>query len=393
MKHYNFDKILERRGSGDIKYDDLEARFGRSDLYPLWVADMDFEVAPEILKAIEERIKKGEFGYAKVNDSYWDTVMSWIKSHFGVNVSRDEISFIPGIVRGIAYAINYFTEKGDRILIQPPVYHPFRLVAEGNDRQVITNPLILNNDGSYSMDLDGLEKVVSEKRPKIMILCNPHNPGGLRWKLDTLREVASIAAKHNMIVISDEIHADLILSGEPHHCYFQAGSDAEQTGIVFGAPSKTFNIPGLVSSWSVIKNPELREGFYKWMSVNEFNDAPFTAVIPTEAAYTHGEQWRIELIKYLNENIDFVEEFFKKYIPKIRVLRPEASFLVWLDCRKMDMSQEELVDFFINRAHLALNDGSMFGKEGTGFMRMNIATSRDYLKEALESLKRAYDQL
>lgn len=393
MESYNFDKIVNRRGSGDIKYDELEARFGRPDLYPLWVADMDYEVAPEIRQAIEKRINGGVFAYARVSESYWDAVISWIKSHFGVEVTREELSFIPGIVRGIAYVVNYFTEKDDKILIQPPVYHPFRNVAESNDRKVVTNPLILNGDCSYSMDFDGLEKVVSEERPKLMILCNPHNPGGIRWSIEDMKKVAAIAAKYGMIVVSDEIHADLILNGEPHHCFFNAGKDAEKVGIVFGAPSKTFNIPGLVSSWSIIKNKELRDGFYNWLSVNEFNDAPFTATVATEAAYKYGEGWRKRLIAYLNGNIDFVEDYFKQNLPKIKVLRPQASFLVWLDCRDMKMTQPELVDFFINKAHLALNDGSMFGKEGTGFMRLNVATSRAYLREALESLKKAYDQL
>lgn len=390
---YNFDKIVARKGSGDIKYDDLKARFGREDLYPLWVADMDFAVAPEIMQAIQQRVNSGVFAYAKTDDSYWNSVINWIDSHFGVKVSRDELSFIPGIVRGIAYAINYFTQKGDKVLIQPPVYHPFQLVAEGNGREVVRNSLIHNPDGSYSMDFEGLEDVVSVQRPKLMILCNPHNPGGIRWSLDDLRKVAEIADRYGMIVISDEIHADLILNGEPHNCFFNAGDTARKVGIVFGAPSKTFNIPGLVSSWAMIMNSDLRQGFYSWMSVNEFSDPTFFATVATEAAYNFGEQWRTELIKYLNGNIDFVIEFFRRNMPRIRVLRPQASFLVWLDCCDLGMTQAALVDFFINKAHLALNDGSMFGREGIGFMRMNIATSREYLHEALKSLERAYDQL
>lgn len=393
MKQYNFDKIAERRGSGDIKYDELTNRYGRSDLYPLWVADMDFEVAPEIREAMEKRINSGIFAYAGVSESYWRAVMNWIRTHFGISVTRAELSFIPGIVRGIGYAINYYTQKGDSILIQPPVYHPFRLLTESNGRKAVTNPLILNPDGTYSMDFEGLKVTVEREKPRLMILCNPHNPGGLRWTKEDLQRVAAIAADNEMIVISDEIHADLILSGEPHTCFFQAGEDAVKVGIVFGAPSKTFNIPGLVSSWSVIKNPSLRDGFYSWLTVNEFNDPPFTATIPTEAAYNLGEPWRKELISYLNANLELILEYFKVNMPKIKVLPPQASFLVWLDCRELHMSQPELVDFFTNKAHLALNDGSMFGVEGTGFMRLNMATSRDYLAEALASLKQAYDRL
>ena len=240
---YNFDKIVARKGSGDIKYDDLKDRFGRDDLYPLWVADMDFVVAPEIMQAIQQRVNSGVFAYAKTADSYWTSVINWIDGHFGVQVSRDELSFIPGIVRGIAYAINYFTQKGDKVLIQPPVYHPFQLVAEGNGREVVRNSLIHNPDGTYSMDFEGLEDVVSVQRPKLMILCNPHNPGGIRWSLDDLRKVAEIADRYEMIVISDEIHADLILNGEPHNCFFNAGDTARKVGIAIGAPSNTHNIP------------------------------------------------------------------------------------------------------------------------------------------------------
>ncbi|MDE7153651.1 MAG: pyridoxal phosphate-dependent aminotransferase [Muribaculaceae bacterium] len=393
MNQYNFDILPERRGSGDIKFDELRNRYGRSDLYSLWVADMDFEVAPEIRSAMEKRINTGIFAYAGVSDSYWNAVMNWIRTHFGFSVTRAELSFIPGIVRGIGYAINYYTQKDDKILIQPPVYHPFRLLTESNGRMIVTNPLLLNSDGTYTMDFKGLEETVEREKPRMMILCNPHNPGGIRWTKEDLRRVAAIASRNNMIVISDEIHADLILSGEPHNSFFQAGEDAEKVGIVFGAPSKTFNIPGLVSSWAVIKNPVLRDGFYSWLTVNEFNDAPFTASIPTEAAYTSGEPWRKELINYLNGNLEYLIEYFKANMPKIKVLPPQASFLVWLDCRDMNLSQPELVDFFTNKAHLALNDGSMFGGEGTGFMRLNMGTSRKNLAEALASLKKAYDRL
>ena len=393
MKRYDFDKRIERRGSGDIKFDDLGSRFGRSDLYALWVADMDFEVAPEIKRAIEERVGKGVYGYAKVSDSYWDAVTDWINGHFHVSAKRDELSFIPGIVRGIAFVINYFTERGDKVLIQPPVYHPFRLVTEGNGRIVVNNPLKLDSEGHYHMDLDDLERVVSGERPKVMILCNPHNPGGIRWSVVELKGAARIADRYGMIVVSDEIHADLILSGERHNCFIGVSDEAARVGLVFGAPSKTFNIPGLVSSWVMIKNPELRKGFFEWLSVNEFNDAPFTATVPTEAAYRHGEPWLKELIGYLNDNIDFVAAFLGEHVPEIKVIRPEASFLVWLDCRGLNMTQPELVDFFVNKAHLALNDGSMFGAEGEGFMRLNVATSRDYLSEALDSLRTAYERL
>ena len=385
---YNFDKEICRRGTKALKFDALQERYGNPELTPLWVADMDFEVCPAITEALQNRFAHHVYGYATTTDSYWLSILRWVTSRYSINVRREELNYIPGVVKGIAFAIHYFTQKGDKILIQPPVYHPFRMVTEGNGRVVVNSPLVRTESG-YTIDFEAFENTVKAEKPKMMILCNPHNPGGIKWSREQLAEIARIARQNGMIVISDEIHADIMLDGKPHVSFFSTGSDAEAVGIVFGAPSKTFNIAGLVSSWSIIKNPELRSGFYSWLEANEFNDPTFVATIATEAAYGKGAEWLKQMIDYINGNIDATIAYFEENIPQIRVMRPQASFLVWLDCRGLGLSQAELNDLFVNKAGLALNDGEMFGKEGIGYMRLNVGTTRKTLLAAFEKLKNA----
>ena len=388
MKRYDFDLVIDRHGSGSVKYDDLRTNFGTDDLIPMWIADMDFAVCTEITDALKRRISHPIFGYAAPSESYWASITDWLDHRHGFKVERDEITYIPGVVKGIGFAINFFSKPGDKIVIQPPVYHPFKIVTEGNDRVVLPNPLIKTDD-SYVMDLEGLERLAREEKPAMMILCNPHNPVGLQWSLDTLREVARIARENNMVVVSDEIHGDLMLNGRPHIPFLAAGDDARAVGVMLGAPSKTFNIPGMVSSWCVVKNPALREPFFHWLDSNEFNAPTFTATIATEAAYRNGEPWLDEALEYISDNIDYTEKYLAEHLPRLSMVRPQASFLVWLDCRGLGLDQDHLVKMFVNRAHLALNDGSMFGDEGRGYMRLNVACPRATLKLALDHLAAA----
>ena len=387
---YDFDAPVNRRGTGCVKFDNLKKFYGREDLTPLWVADMDFEVAPAISQALENRVGHHVYGYAVPSDGYVPSIINWIKNRYNLDVKSEEITYIPGIVRGIALVVDYFTKPGDKVLIQPPVYHPFKNISVGNNRVVVENPLIQNPDGSYSMDLKGLENVVKAERPRLMILCNPHNPAGIQWDEDTLREVARITAENNMIVISDEIHGDLMLDGKHHISFPTVSQEAEKVSIVFGAPSKTFNIAGLVSSWVVIKNTEIRDGFFHWLEVNEFNAPTFFATIATEAAYNESADWLDALLEYLSGTVDFMQEWFAENLPQVKVLRPDASFLVWLDFRELGIDHDRLVSIITNDAHLALNDGAMFGKEGEGFMRFNIGTQRQVIKNALEKLKKVF---
>lgn len=389
---YDFDKIVDRTGSGDLKHEVLAERYGRADLLPLWVADMDFETPEFITDALRRRLEHSLFGYTVEPKDYWPTVQKWIKDHHGWDVKREWLSYIPGIVKGIGMVINVFTKPDEKVIIQPPVYHPFRLTPEGNGREVVYNPLKENSDGSYSMDFDNLEEVADDKC-KVLILSNPHNPAGIVWEKDTLARLAEFCYDHNILVISDEIHCDMALWGNTHVPFATASDKAAQCSITFGAPSKTFNIAGIVSSYSIIPNDEIRNRFYTWLAANELNEAPMFSPIATIAAFKNGEQWRKAMLHYVEQNIIFMEEYCKTHLPKIKPLRPEASFLVWLDCRALGLNHEQLIDLFVNKAHLALNDGEMFGKGGAGFMRVNVGTPRPILTKALEQLTKAVAEI
>ncbi len=388
MTQYNFDNIIDRHGTSAVKIDRLDAVFGRHDLTPLWIADLDFAVCPEITAALSRRLAHPVLGYSEASESYWQAIIDWNLRRHGFSIARNELAFVPGVVKGIALAVNFFTREGDGVVIQPPVYTPFRTVVEGNNRKVIENPLIFDGD-SYTMDLDGLRSVVAEHKPKMMVLCNPHNPIGIQWDADTLAELAAIAREAGMVVVSDEIHGDLMLGGRRHIPFLSAGPDAEAVGIMLGAPSKTFNIPGLVSSWMVVKNPEMREHYYKWLEVNEFSAPVMISTIGAEAAYNNGEEWLDQMLAYVEGNIDFVIDFAARRIPGLRVIRPQASFLLWLDFRGLHLCHREVMDMLLDKAHLALNDGTMFGAQGDGFARLNAGTPRAVLAHALESLETA----
>lgn len=384
---YDFDKKIERRGTGALKYDALDTFFGADDLIPLWVADMDFETPPFIIEAMKRRLEHPIVGYTVKPKDYFPAIIDWIKDHHGWKTEEEWLSYIPGVVKGIGMVVNVFTSPGDKIIIQPPVYHPFRLVPLANGREIVFNPLSKRSDGLYEMDFSNLEKVADGC--KLLILANPHNPGGVVWDADTLRRLADICYKKGIIVVSDEIHCDLTLFGHKHIPFATVSPEAESISITFGAPTKTFNMAGIVSSYVIIPNPELRNKFFSWLAANEMGDPNMIAPIATIAAYRDGEEWRKELISYIEDNIRFVEDYCEKNIPGIRAIRPEASYLVWLDCRDLGLSQEELVKLFVEKAHLALNDGSMFGKEGEGYMRLNAACPRATLEKAMDSLREA----
>ena len=388
---YSFDKIVDRRGSGDLKHGVLQERYGRSDLLPLWVADMDFETPPFITEALRQRLDHSLFGYTVVPEELWDVIIQWTLEHHGWQVQREWLTYIPGIVKGIGMAINVFSEEGDKVIIQPPVYHPFRLTPQGNGRKVVYNPLRELPDGSYDMDFEQLEQVTDE-HCKILILSNPHNPAGICWKENTLRRLAHFCYEHHILVLSDEIHSDMALFGNRHIPFATVSDEAAACSITFSAPSKTFNIAGIVSSYAIVPNPTLRRRFYSWLEANELNDPPLFSPIATIAAYSQGESWRKQMLAYIEENIRFVEEYCQQHLPKIKPWRPEASFLVWLDCRPLGLQHDELIDLFVNRAHLALNDGAMFGPGGEGFMRLNIGTPRSILLQALLQLEQAMNK-
>lgn len=392
MKTYNFDEIIDRSGSGDLKHEALLPRWGRNDLLPLWVADMDFATPDFVVDALKTRLSHPIFGYTIEPADYRPTIIDWNESHHGWKIKPEWISFIPGIVKGIGFVVNVFTKPGEKVIIQPPVYHPFRMTPEDNGREVVFNPLRLREDGYYDMDFDNLSEVCDDKC-RVLILSNPHNPAGVCWSKETLQRLADFCYEHNIIVISDEIHSDMALFGNRHVPFASVSERAADISITFAAPTKTFNMAGIVSSYAVISNDDLRQCFYGWLKANELDEPTIFAPIATIAAYQKGEEWRKQMLAYVENNVRFVEDYCREHIPGVRPLRPQASFLVWLNCRGLELSHDKLLDLFIDKAHLALNDGEMFGPVGEGFMRLNVGTPRSVLRQALEQLAKAVNEL
>lgn len=391
MKTYNFDEIIDRSGSGDLKHEALLPRWGRNDLLPLWVADMDFATPDFVVDALKTRLSHPIFGYTIEPADYRPTIIDWNESHHGWKIKPEWISFIPGIVKGIGFVVNVFTKPGEKVIIQPPVYHPFRMTPEDNGREVVFNPLRLREDGYYDMDFDNLSEVCDDKC-RVLILSNPHNPAGVCWSKETLQCLADFCYEHNIIVISDEIHSDMALFGNRHVPFASVSERAADISITFAAPTKTFNMAGIVSSYAVISNDDLRQCFYGWLKANELDEPTIFAPIATIAAYQKGEEWRKQMLAYVEDNVRFVEDYCRERIPGVRPIRPQASFLVWLNCRGLGLNHDKLLELFIDKAHLALNDGEMFGPGGEGFMRLNVGTPRSVLRQALEQLAKAVNE-
>ena len=395
---YDFDEIIPRRGSRCIKYDSLQEHFGRSDLNALWVADMDFRTPDFILDALRRRLDHPVLGYPSIGEDYFEILSRWVEDLHGWRVPAKDFRYVPGIVKGFGLAERCFLRPGDKVIIQKPVYHPFRIVTEESGFTVVNNSLrpIYDAEGflqTYEMDLDALEGQIDD-RTRMMILCNPQNPGGVLYPAETLRRLADICDRYGIIVVSDEIHCEMVHGGVRHIPFASVSEAAARCAITFMAPSKTFNIAGVVSSYVIVRNPALAEIFFRYLASNETDYPPIFSAEATRAAYTpEGRKWRAEMLAYVQGNIDFVDGWLRANLPQIRAVRPQASFLVWLDCRKLGLSQKALVDLFVNRAHLALNDGSVFGDEGIGFMRLNVGCPRAILEQALESLAAAFNCL
>ncbi|EIY45129.1 MULTISPECIES: MalY/PatB family protein [Bacteroides] len=385
---YNFDEIIDRRGTESVKWDAVSERWGRNDLLPMWVADMDFRTPSFVMNALRKRLEHEVLGYTFACEEWYTSIINWLQSRHGWKVKREELTFMPGIVRGLAFAIQCFTEKGDKVMVMPPVYHPFFLVTEKNKREVVYSPLVLR-DGQYYIDFDRFRKDI--QGCKLLILSNPHNPGGRVWTREELEQIAEICYESKTLVISDEIHADLTLPPYQHITFALVSEKARQNSLVFMSPSKAFNMPGLASSYCIIENKEICRCFQEYMEASELSEGHLFAYLSVAAAYSNGTEWLDQVLAYIQSNIDFTDAFLSEYIPNIKMIRPQASYLVFLDCRTLGLNQKELVDLFVDGAHLALNDGTMFGKEGEGFMRLNVACPRSVLEKALKQLKKACD--
>ena len=400
---YDFDEVIDRRHTDALKIDYVPELWGREDLLPLWVADMDFATPPFILDALKQRCEHPVLGYTCRARAWYEAIVHWQQMRYGWAIREEWLNFVPGIVPGIAFCIHCFTRPGDRVLIQTPVYHPYILVPQKNDRVVVESPFIIRKEelreNHYPVSFTAAEMAIDwedfERKAegcKLFLLCHPHNPGGRVWKREELVRMAEICQRKGVLVVSDEIHADLTLHGYTHIPFASSCEAAAQNSITFASPSKSFNMAGLTSSYAIIPNPDIRERFATFLENSELNLGHLFSFISVAAAYSHGTEWLDQCLDYIQGNIDYVEQTLAHDMPRICMIRPQASYLIFLDCRALGLTSEALNRFFVEDAHLALNEGAMFGKPGEGFMRLNVASPRSVIAKAMHQLKEAYDR-
>ena len=400
---YDFDEVIDRRHTDALKIDYVPELWGREDLLPLWVADMDFATPPFILDALKQRCEHPVLGYTCRARAWYEAIVHWQQMRYGWAIREEWLNYVPGIVPGIAFCIHCFTRPEDRVLIQTPVYHPYILVPQKNDRVVVESPFIIRKEelreNHYPVSFTAAEMAIDwedfERKAegcKLFLLCHPHNPGGRVWKREELIRMAEICQRKGVLVVSDEIHADLTLHGYTHIPFASSCEAAAQNSITFASPSKSFNMAGLTSSYAIIPNPDIRERFATFLENSELNLGHLFSFISVAAAYSHGTEWLDQCLDYIQGNIDYVEQTLAHDMPRICMIRPQASYLIFLDCRALGLTSEALNRFFVEDAHLALNEGAMFGKPGEGFMRLNVASPRSVIAKAMHQLKEAYDR-
>ena len=388
---YDFSQVIERNNTLSIKYDFAKERKKPSDLLSLWVADMDFPVAQEIKDALIERCNHGIFGYSEVKTPYYEVIAKWYQEKFNWSTKKQWLVKTPGVVAAIANAIRAFTNIGDAVLIQKPVYYPFFLTIEDNQRKVVNNSLVYKN-GRYEMDfVDFEEKIISHK-VKLFVLCSPHNPVGRVWNKEELLKIGDICLKHKVIVVADEIHADFVYQGHQHQVFANLKTDYQEITVTCTAPSKTFNIAGLQVSNIFIANENLRKKFKQELKKTANADINVMGLIACQAAYSQGEDWLRQVKIYIAENLEYVKTFLRDNLPQVKLVEPEGTYLLWLDFRELNLTEEELEDLIINKAKLWLDGGTMFGAEGVGFQRINIACPQKILIQAFTQLKEALKQ-
>ncbi|MBD5462546.1 MAG: pyridoxal phosphate-dependent aminotransferase [Lachnospiraceae bacterium] len=390
-RNLDFDTIIDRRNTNSLKYD-FAGKYGMpEDVLPLWVADMDFRISSYIQDAVRQQAEHGIFGYSEVTDAYFDAVRSWIEKHYGWKISPEWMVNTPGVVFALSMAIKAFTNVGDKVLIQQPVYYPFREAILDNKRVVLDNSLVKDEEGRYHMDFQDFEEKIKRENVKLFILCNPHNPVGRVWTREELIRIGDICFENHVIVVSDEIHADFVWEGK-HQTFADLKEEYREHSVICTSPSKTFNIAGLQVSNIFIPNIRLRHQFKKQMDASGYRELNAIGYAACETAYRHGEEWYQAVCEYIKDNITYTEEFIKQHLPEIKMTKPEGTYLVWLDFRDLALSPDELEKLIVQRAGLWLDDGSIFGEEGRGFQRINAACPRETLKKALEKLEKAvYD--
>lgn len=388
----DFDEPIERKNTNCLKYDFAVHRGKPADILPLWVADMDFKVAQPILDAIIQRTQHGIFGYSEVQEDYFDAVKNWMEKRHDWTVERRWLVKTPGVVFALAMAVKAFTEPGDGVMIQQPVYYPFSEVIEDNDRKIVDNTLVLGADGVYRMDLEDFEKKAVENQVKLFFLCNPHNPVGRVFQKDELEKLGEICIRHNIIVVSDEIHQDFVYKGK-HQVFANLSEELNNRTITCTAPSKTFNVAGLQVSNIFISNTELRRKFKKQVAAAGYSQLNTLGLTACEAAYRFGEEWHDELMEYLKDNLAYVREYLNDNLPHIKLMEPEGTYLIWLDFRALGLTEDEREALIVKKAGLWLDSGAIFGAAGDGFERINIACPKATLTLALDKLKDAVNSL
>ena len=388
---FNFDKIIDRTNNFSAKWSEMNKNFGTNNLLPMWVADMDFLTAPCVMEALKDRLEQGIFGYTTRPSSYNESIVNWLDNRFSWKINQEWLMFSPAVITSISLLIQNLTQKNDKIMIQEPVYSPFHNIVESNERSLVISPLVKLDDGSYVMDYEDIEAKI--KDVKVFILCNPHNPVGRVWTREELTRLGEICLKHNVLVISDEIHSDIILKNHKHTPFASISKEFRENTITCMAPTKTFNLAGLQSSFLVVSNPYYYEVMDKAFSILDIKRNNAFSLVATEAAYNYGEDWLYELIKYIEDNVDFAIDYIKNHMPQLKVKKPEGTYLLWVDFSNLNVDKKDLKNALINKGRIALSDGSSFGIGGDGYYRINLACPRSMVLEGLKRIEFAIKSL
>ena len=382
----DFNKIIDRSGTNSIKWE----RFRNKNALPLWVADMDFQAPHAVIEALVKRAEHGIFGYTSIPDEYYESIKKWYMRRFDWEIDSNNIIYTPGVVTALSAGIQAFTKIGDEVIIQPPVYHPFKKTVLNNGRQVLNNVLIKTKSG-YVINFDDLEQKAKRKSAKLLVLCSPHNPVGRVWRKEELFRIGQICEENNVKVISDEIHGDLIYDGYQQIPYASVNQEMADHSMVCTAPSKTFNIAGLDSSNVIISNAEMKNDYLSILEKNDLVRPNIFGMVATIAAYENGEEWLKEVMNYIQSNYSYLKEFIFNHLPRVKVNQPEGTFLVWLDFSDYNLTNQALKYKLIEEAKIVLNQGYAFGAGGDGFMRLNLATSRELIEKALNQIKESFN--
>lgn len=378
---YNFDEIINRRGTNSVKWDLSE----NDEVLPMWVADMDFKTAPEILQAISDKVAHGIFGYSIIPDEFYESIISWWQNYHHFTIKKECLIPVPGMIVSLSALVRTFVQPGEHIILQPPVYNHFFKLAENCGYHIIENPLICEN-GNYHMDFEGLERIASDPKTTLLLLSNPHNPVGRAWTLQELEKLAEICSRNQVMVISDEIHADLVFDGNQHIPFASVAQEYEITSVTCGSPCKTFNISGLSISYIICEDQSILKKIQKTLDIQETNYPNSVAVDALIAAYTNGKDWLEQLKIYLYDNYQFLKNFCEAHIPQIKITPLQATYLVWLDCSFLSVPSEDLTKLLFEKGNIRINPGTMYGSAGEGFLRINIACPREILTEGLLKL-------